>query len=238
MRSWIAEGLFALCVFGILIALGVWQMERREWKNGLIARFEAALSKPPAVYDPAKRASSQAREFMRVRMKGVFLNAGTVKILTPTPEAARARTQDGFGYSIFTPLKFNGGIVFVDRGFVPQSLSDSPALLFEGETEVTGIVRLSAKPSWLTPPPEPAKRTFFVADIPAMAAAASLKAGDMIESEYIEAEPASGSAQWPQPRDPHELLASIPNSHLEYALTWFALALALAGVYGVHMLRR
>jgi surfeit locus 1 family protein len=232
MRSRIILTLAALSVFAILIGLGVWQWQRRDWKNGLIARFEAALTQPPAAYDPA-----QAWEFMAVRVHGTFLDAEAVKMLIATPEPARAQTQDGFGYLLFTPLKFEGGIVFVNRGFVPQGLASSPALFPEGETEVTGIVRLAQQPGWFTPPADAGKRLFYEADIPAMAAAAGLKEGEAIVSEYIEAQPVPGAGLWPKARDPRELLASIPNRHLEYALTWFGLAAALAGVYVVYIVR-
>jgi surfeit locus 1 family protein len=237
MQSRILQTLIALCAFTVLIALGVWQMERRAWKNDLIARLEAALSTPPANFNPPKRDGDETHEFTLVRLKGEFLNTGTVKVLTPTPDAARTRTQEGFGYLIFTPLKSRSGIVFVNRGFVPQSLGGSPPPVPEGETEVTGLVRLAALPGWLTPPPEPAKRLFFAADIPAMAAAAGLKSGETVAGEYIEAVPAPGGAGWPLPRDPRTLLASIPNRHLEYAFTWFALAAAFAGVSGIAMSR-
>ena len=233
MRGRILQTLIALAAFCALIALGVWQMERRAWKNGLIARFEAALSAPPAIYNPAKPASTEAREFMLVRLAGEFLDTRTVKVLIPTPETARMRTQEGFGYLIFTPLKSRNGVVFVNRGFIPQSLAGSPPPVPEGETEVTGIVRLPAPPGWATPQPEPAKRLFFAADIPAMAAAAGLKSRETNVSEYIEAVPVAGAAGWPLARDPRTLLASIPNRHLEYAFTWFALAAAFAGVFGV-----
>jgi surfeit locus 1 family protein len=231
MRNRIVPTLAALGAFVALIALGVWQMERRAWKNDLIARLEAALSEPPATYNPAKPAGAEAHEFKLVRVRGEFLNTRTVKVLTPAPETARMRTQEGFGYLIYSPLKFSGGIVFVNRGFVPQSLGDSPVLFSQAEIEVTGIVRLPAPPGWLTPPPEPAKRLFFAADLPAMAAAAGLNNKETIVHEYIEATPVPGAAAWPLPRDPRVLLASIPNRHLEYALTWFALAAAFAGFF-------
>jgi surfeit locus 1 family protein len=237
MRSRIFQALVALSAFSVLIALGIWQMERRAWKNGLIARLEAALSAPPANYNPAKPEGAGEREFMPVRVKGDILSARTVKVLMPTPEAARMQTNEGFGYLIFTPLKSRSGIVFVNRGFVPQSLADSIPPVPEGETEITGLVRLAAPPGWATPKPEPAKRLFFSADIPAMAAAASLPSRETIVSEYIEAVPAAGAAGWPLPRDPRILLASIPNRHLEYALTWFALAAAFAGIFGTAIKR-
>ncbi len=236
MRSRIFLTLAALAALGLTIVLGVWQLQRRDWKNALVSRFEAALSKPPAAYDPAHPAGAGAREFAQVRVKGEFLSSGMVKMLTATPEDVHVRTQEPFGYLLFAPLKFSGGIVFVNRGFAPQDLAGTENLLPKGETEVTGIVRLSQEPGWFTPPPNEAARVFYGADVPAMAEAAGLH-GDTILSEYIQAEPLAGAAGWPQPRDPRELLASIPNRHLEYALTWFALAVALAGVYGVYIFR-
>jgi len=237
MRSRMFPTLAALCAIAILTGLGVWQLQRHDWKNGLLTRFETALAMPPAAYDPSLPASRKAREFMRVRIKGEFLSASTVRLMTAAPEAARAQSREDFGYLLFAPLKFAGGIVFVNRGFVPLSLAGSPNLFPEGETEVTGIVRLSQQPGWLSPPAEPSKRLFFAADIPAMAAAAGLKGDKVIESEYIQAEPAGDAAQWPLARDPKELLASIPNDHLEYAIMWFGLAAAAAGVFGVYIVR-
>jgi surfeit locus 1 family protein len=225
-----------LAAFGalaILIALGMWQLQRREWKNALVARFEAGLAEAPRAFQ------RDLPEFSHARVTGEFLDASTVKLLIPAPEGVRAKTKDGFGYQLFTPMKFQTGIVFVNRGFVPESLIGTPiAAAPRGETEVTGLVRLSQAPGWFTPPPEPAKRVVYEPEIPAMAAAAGLSSGGVIEGAYIQAEPSTPAGEWPLPRDPRELLASIPNRHLEYALTWFGLAATLAGVYAAFMLRR
>jgi len=237
MGSRIFPGLAVLCAIAILIGLGMWQLERRDWKNGLLTRFETALEMPPAAYNPELPANPKEREFMRVHVHGEFLSAGTARLMTAAPEAARAQSRDDFGYLLFAPLKFAGGIVFVNRGFVPISLAGSPNLFPKGETEVTGIVRLSQQPGWFLPPADTSKRLFYAADIRVMAAAAGLGSDNVIESEYIQAQPVAGAAQWPQARDPKELLASIPNDHLEYAITWFGLAAAAAGVFGVYIVR-
>jgi surfeit locus 1 family protein len=229
--------LFALGAFAILIALGLWQLQRRDWKNDLITRFEQALSKPPVPYEPPRtNANERSREFTRVKASGTFEEAKTVKILVPVPEEARAQTQDGFGYLFFTPLKLNNGAVFVNRGFVPRSVADRGGIE-GGEATVTGILRLSEKPGWLIPAPDLAKKLFFSADIPEMMNTAGLSGPPAVTSEYIEAELSRQASEWPKARDPHELLAAIPNRHLEYALTWFGLAAALAGVYGVFIAR-
>ncbi len=234
-KGLVVPTLFTLAGLGLLIALGVWQLQRRDWKNDLIARFEQGLSKPPIPYEPPRNSDERTREFTRVTATGAFEDAKTLKMLVPTPEEVRARTQDGFGYLLFTPLKTSNGAVFVNRGFVPRSVADRGDVK-GGEATVTGILRLSERPGWLLPAPDLAKRLFFSADIPEMAKAAELSGHGTVVSEYIEAEP-SQAGGWPVARDPHELLAAIPNRHLEYALTWFGLAAALAGVYGFFIAR-
>lgn len=236
-KSRVVLTLFTLAAFGILIALGVWQLQRRDWKNDLIARFEQALSKPPIPYQPPRSVNDRTREFARVTATGTLEEAKTVKQLVPTPEAVRAQTQDGFGYLLFTPLKLNNGVVFVNRGFVPRSVADRGDIK-GGEAAVTGILRLSEKPAWFIPAPDLAKRLFFSADIPEMANAAGVSGQGTVTGEYIEAEPSPHASEWPKARDPHDLLAAIPNRHLEYALTWFGLAAALAGVYGFFIARK
>jgi len=236
-KSRVVLTILALAAFGVLIALGVWQLHRRDWKNDLIQRFEEALAKPPVAYEPPQpNANEQSREFTRVTATGTFEDAKTVKMLVPAPEAVRAKTGDGFGYLFFTPLKLGNGVVFVNRGFVPQSLAGGTSVT-PGKAAVTGNLRLSAAPSWFMPAPDLAKRLFFSADLPAMAEAAGLSGAGTVVGEYIEAEPSPQAGEWPNPRDPHELLSIIPNRHLEYALTWFGLAAALAGVYGFFIVR-
>ncbi len=229
--------LCALAAFGILIALGVWQLQRRDWKNDLIARFEEALAKPPIPYEPPQpNANEKTREFARVKATGAFEDGKAVKMLVPAPDEERAKTQDGFGYLVFAPLKLGSGTVFVNRGFAPRSVADRGGVP-GGEATVTGILRVPEKPGWFTPAPDLAKGLFFSADVPGMANAAGLSGPKTVISEYIEAEPSAHASEWPKARDPHELLSAIPNRHLEYALTWFGLAAALLGVYGFFIAR-
>lgn len=233
--------LLALSAFGALIALGRWQLERRTWKNDLIARIERSLSASPAVYDPpaAGREPPGSREFRLVRLQGRFLAEKSAKLFAPTPRALHSATQETSGYFIFTPMDFGKGVVFVNRGFVPASLANSFSKSDDdAEHTVTGLIRASREPGWMTPPPEQEKRVFFAEDIARMAAAVKLDATASIASEYIEADGASNPGGWPKGRDPRELLAIIPNRHLEYALTWFGLAATLAGVFGFYIARK
>jgi surfeit locus 1 family protein len=225
----------AVCAFASLVALGLWQMERRSAKNDFIARFEAALSRPPAPYGPASAGAGEQPEFKKVRVEGELLEADSIKVLSPIPEGTQALSGEGYGYLLFTPLKFDGGTVFVNRGFVPRSVAGSAAAPAGSRVTLTGVLRLPAKPGPFTPPPDLAKHLFYSADIPTMVRAAELAGGDTVTDAYIEALPGTQPERWPLPRDPKAYLTAIPNRHLEYALTWFALAAALAVFTGVYL---
>lgn len=73
MRSRIGLILIALPVVAILVGLGVWQLQRREWKTGRLTRFEAGLASAPATYEPLHPGNGKARKFKHVRVKGEFL---------------------------------------------------------------------------------------------------------------------------------------------------------------------
>jgi surfeit locus 1 family protein len=239
-KSRLLFAIFAVAALAGLVSLGLWQLERRAWKQDLISRLTVGLSQPPVDYTPPRpNEDAKSREFKLVRVHGVMHNSKSEKMLVPTPETLRGQIRDGFGYLIYTPLAFDGGIVFVNRGFVPASLADALIKnMGDLEQTVTGIIRKPEKPGSFTPRPDPEKRLFYAADIPAMAASAGIAANKLIDSEYIEADTTPNEGGWPRSRDAHILLAAIPNRHLEYAVTWFGLAAALTVALGFYILRK
>ena len=61
---------------GVLIALGTWQLERRQWKHALVERIAARLTAEPV---SLARAMTMRREggdieYLRVRFEGRFLH--------------------------------------------------------------------------------------------------------------------------------------------------------------------
>src|SRR3974390_1636919 len=94
MRRRIQLGFIALPIIAMLIGLGVWQLQRGEWKTSLLTRLESGLASPPAPYGPPQPGSEKAREFMHVRVKGEFLSADTARLMMVAPDAARAQAGD------------------------------------------------------------------------------------------------------------------------------------------------
>jgi surfeit locus 1 family protein len=231
---WLAL-LFGVPAIAVLLALGTWQVQRLQWKEALVAtiaqRIDAAPLPLAAIEE--KAAEGAALDYWPVVAKGRFLHEGERHFL--------ATHQGKSGFFVYTPMLLDDArIVFVNRGFVPYDLKDAarrPAGQVEGEVAVTGLARdrLSEKPSSLVPDNDPAKNVFYWKDLDAMAASAGLPAGADVLPFFIDANDAPNPGGWPAGG---VTIIELPNNHLQYAVTWYGLAAALAGVMLVGWLKR
>ena len=239
-RSLVLLGAVSAVAFVILVGLGVWQLERRAWKEALIARVEAGLAADPvAAPGPDAWPSLDLRdvEYAPVEAVGVFDHAREVHVVHTLVEPKGP--AGGIGYQIFTPFRADDGWwVYVNRGFVPRDNEDpatrSPGQI-EGETEVAGLLRAPSTRSWFMPGDDIAGNAWFSRD-PALFAAASGLPPDDVAPYIIDARfdpqlpgglPQGG-----------ETIISFPNNHLSYALTWLGLAAVLAGVLLAFVVKR
>ena len=230
-RGLLAPGLAALVGVAVLVALGVWQLQRLAWKEALIARVEARahrLAEPLPPEASWHDLRPEDYEFRHVRVSGRYLNEREVYAFTSLSEPKGPFR--GPGYWVFTPLVLaDGSAVFVNRGFVPMDRVD-PATRAGGQVagpvEVTGLMRAPDRASLFTPVPDAARKIFFLRDPAAMARAVGLA---RVAPFYVDAAE-SGPGGLPQGG---ETRLSFPNPHLGYALTWFGLAAALILVFGV-----
>ncbi|GJD36929.1 SURF1 family protein [Methylobacterium aerolatum] len=233
-RSLIAPGLASLVALCILIGLGVWQVERKAWKEGLITRI-VSQSKAEPVAPPAAAAwDPAAEEFRHVRIAGHFLNDKETLVHGLAAGETPGRALQG--YYVITPfVRDGGGTVLVNRGFVPTELKrqdDRKAGLIDGETTVTGILRASEPRGMFVPEPDPARGEWFNRDVPGIAAARQLTD---VAPYLVEADAVPGQTTWPRGG---QLRVDLPNNHLQYAFTWFGIAACLVGVFSVYAWRR
>jgi surfeit locus 1 family protein len=216
----------------ILCGLGSWQLQRRVEKEAFLARLAAqALATPAAL--PADLASApEALDLRRVSVSGTWLPQATATVRVVMGDASgTGRGPQGFGRYLITAMKLpDGRVLLVNRGFAPeQAVAALPAPT--GAATVTGFLRRPEAPNAFTPAADPARRDFHVRDPASIAAALSLTAEPMM----LDQERGPDARALPVGLDARELIARIPNNHLQYALTWFGLALTLIGVAGAFL---
>ncbi len=228
-RGVLVLSMAAVAAFAVLVALGLWQLNRKAWKEGLIATIEQRLSAPPVALPAVAtwpQLTAARDEFLRVALTAEFLHDREAWVYTVGSSMREGPAAPG--YWIFTPARLDGGaIVMVNRGFVPEGKQD-PATRRGGEiagpVNMVGVLRWPERPSLFTPAAEPARNMWFSRDSDAIAAAKGVSAAPF----YVELESPDPPGGLPRAGRLHPVL---PNNHFGYALTWLGLAAVLAGVY-------
>ncbi|NDW03103.1 SURF1 family protein [Jiella sp. 40Bstr34] len=225
-----------LVLFAGFLALGIWQLERREWKLDLIAAVNARVAAAPVAAPGPDEWSSidfAGDEYRHVVATGRFLRGKSV--------FAQATTDYGGGFWLMTPLMDERGFtVLVNRGFVPYRDFPADADLGESEATVAGLLRMSQPDGAFLRSNVPAEGRWYSRDVTAIAAWENLS--DPVAPYFIDAgsplahtpppnaemgAPPPGSVDYPVPGLTR---IAFRNSHLQYALTWFAMAgLTLVG---------
>ncbi|MYN25037.1 SURF1 family protein [Duganella levis] len=224
-------------MFAGFFALGTWQVFRLQWKLALIERVDQRVHAAPV---PAPslaqwpQLNADADDYRRVQLSGVLLDGSTTQVL--------ASLDRGIGYWVVTPLCTpDGGIVMVNRGFTPAGLGGwkpqpaPPAATADacrgaaGPTvSVSGLLRLTEVAGRLRQN-EPARNYWYTRDVQAIAQARGLPA---VAPYFVDADAASAKAAGPvanvQPVGGLTVISFV-NNHLVYAITWYALALMVAG---------
>jgi surfeit locus 1 family protein len=231
-RPWLGLLMPTVVAFVVLIGLGVWQLERKAWKEGLIAALTARLAAGPEALPPASdwpSLNQNKDEYRRVSFTAQFENDKEALVFATGTAFRPDLANAGPGYWVFTPARLiDGSTVLVNRGFVPDGKRD-PKSRVQGEivgpVAIVGVMRWPDRRHWFTPGDEPERNLWFVRNPQAIAAAKEL---GPVAPFYVEQESPFPPGDLPQPG---KLAVSLPDNHLQYALTWFGLAAVLGGVF-------
>lgn len=212
----------ALLAIGVLCALGAWQVRRLHWKTGILARMDAADARDPMENPLTAEKITEAPDFEKGIVRGIFLNDLEIAI--------GPRTHDGApGYHILTPFRLSGGeILFVNRGWTPmayKAAQSRPESLVPGETFVAGTLRRPVPEGVFVPANDPAREAWYRYDLAEMAAARGLSTPLPV---VLYAQKEAGASPF-LVRD--NTIPRPPNDHLSYALFWFAMAGALGVMF-------
>lgn len=212
--------LATVVMLAALISLGTWQVHRLHWKLGLIAEVNRNLTLPPLSLDEALALGKDA-QYHRVALAGRFDHA---------KEAFVYGIVDGVPvWHVVTPFTTEDGrTLLIDRGIVSDALRDPGrrrAGQVPGVQHVVGVWRVPDPPGFFTPKPDLTHRNWYSRDVASIAAADQVK---LTAPVIVEADAAPNPGGWPQGG---HTVVTFRNEHLQYAITWYGLALALLGVY-------
>jgi len=221
LKKLIAPLLIGLVGGAILIALGIWQIQRLHWKEALLAQIESRIHAAPVAIPEDPKASRD--EFLAVRMSGT--------IESPDLQVLASVKGIGAGYRIITAFETDDGRrVLLDRGFVALPAKDAPRPAVHAT--ITGNLRWPDEKNGSTPPRDEKRNIWFARDLQAMAKILDTEPVLVVQRFSDETSPVTT----PYPVD----TKGIPNNHLQYVVTWFGLAIVWLGMtaYWLWRIRR
>ena len=189
----------------LLVALGVWQVQRLAWKEAIIADIDARIVAEPVALpaDP----DPQADAYLPVTVSGEIGDEALHVLIS--------QKRKGAGYRIIAPMTLESRRrILVDLGFTPTQNKD--AIATAGAATLTGNLHWPDEVDSFIPEPDPARNIWFARDLPAMAAA--------LNTEPLLVVVREGALPDPKIMPLPVSSARLPNDHLQYAITWFSLA--------------
>ncbi len=215
-RKMILPLLFGLMGAAVLIGLGVWQVQRLQWKEALLAEIEARISTDPVAL-PANPTPANDR----------YLPVTATGTASPGLRVLMSLKHQGAGYRMISVFETEGRRMLLDRGFL--SIEDHSDFSGENDITVTGNLHWPDEVDSFTPEPDQERQIWYARDVPAMAAALGtepvLIVARRIEPSLYSAVPLPVTTE------------GVPNDHLGYAITWFSLAMIWLGMTGVILWR-
>ncbi len=216
MRRFLFLMIFGVAGTATLLALGIWQMQRLAWKQGVLAEIATRISAAPVALPT--HPTPEVDRFLPVVVTGQFLDQ-EIHVLVSVKRI-------GAGYRIVAPFRTDDGrLILIDRGFVVDTDKNKRRLI--GSAEVTGNLHWPRETDSFTPEADRSGNIWFARDVPLMA--------EMLGTEpvLVIAKSRTDPSVTPMPVD----TVGIPNDHLQYAITWFSLALIWAAMTGFFLWR-
>ncbi len=232
-RFWLALILVPTALV-ILLSLGTWQVNRLHWKETLLAAIEERSTAPAIEISEVERQlqADEPIDYRHATASGRYLHEKERHFL--------ATFQGQSGFYVYTPLELaDGRYLFVNRGFVPYDRKDAstrPEGQIEGVQTVIGLARaeLTEKPSSLVPDNDEKANIFYWKDLTRMAASVDLPA-DRVLPFFLDADATPVAGGLPKGGVTQ---IDLPNNHMQYAITWYGLAVALIAVSLAGLFRR
>jgi cytochrome oxidase assembly protein ShyY1 len=129
MRLPFLPTLFVAAAVATMVALGIWQLQRADWKEGMIARLEAARTLPPVMLE---KSGETGLEYRRAEVRCSIPRA------QPQVRGGRSRADEPGFVNLVPCLSDGRPIVTVDAGWSSDPRASAP---IAGDGPFTGILR-------------------------------------------------------------------------------------------------
>lgn len=226
-RKWLLTTLLVILGTAVCIRLGIWQLDRLEGRRAFNEQVESMRAETPLDLNDGAPEDIDSMEWRAVTVTGEYDFANQVAI-------RNQYNGDQFGYHLVTPLRFNGGSVLVNRGWIPAD-ADWRSFDEPGQVTVTGQIRLGqGKPAFggvADALPEDGKKleVWNNLDVEKM----SFQFPYPILNVFIQPNASAEDVTPPIPYQPEIELTEGP--HFGYALQWFTFAAILFAGYPFYL---
>ena len=212
----------------VLCLLGNWQVERLNWKLDLIEKLDLRYGLP-AMAIPSTVSEPDELVYRHASVTGRFLHMGEMPLYSIGPNGKP-------GYDLFTPLlTSNGKYVIINRGWVPEHLIEQvsrPETIRTGPVQITGVLRKSWDRERFAPENDLDRNLWYYGNLQAMAKAQDLS---QVFPMFLYADKDAEQGEYPVGG---RTRLNIVNNHLDYAMTWYGLAIVLLIIYIIFNLRK
>jgi len=205
--------LFVILFVSIFCALGTWQIYRLQWKLELISEITHGLNSSPTEYSNLIK-----KNYQRVNAMGKF-NFEKQIYLYSLNDSGKP------GYDVVTPFRTNKNQnVLINRGWIKKELKGNPSINLEteAEIEIVGLLREIYKPNIFKPNNDLKNNIWFSINLE------DLKdtTGEQFNEFIIFLE--DNQIKTPLPK---KISIDVPNNHLKYAITWYAISISIIFYY-------
>ncbi len=215
-----------LAAFAVLVGLGTWQVQRHQWKEGLVEERQARTAAAPLDAPAALSLSAEALDFHRVELAGAWDWSNAMALANRARETTK-------GEELIVPFRLaDGPAVLVNRGWYPEGSRDAAITVLQ-DRDLPTVAGLARDPgdiesrqipngSWTRFSPASMGETLPYPVVDWV----------VIEGDELAGTPRPGTAI------PVQGFLGFANTtpHVEYALTWYGLAAALAVIAVIRFL--
>lgn len=226
--------LLCLAAFAMLCGLGIWQLQRLEWKTEILQTLDTELAKNPRELPVINyERLSDTSEHTRIRIQGHLDTDKSIKL--------GPRTHEGkIGYHIYTPFIFEGHkykktgpAILVNRGWVPQDWQETEQDWLEKPYTIRGLLTFPPEKNNFTPENNPDEENWYSINTNEITKHRNLTKINPMILIYEDGNPEARAFPMPVQTRPN-----LNNNHLQYAIFWFAMAGILIVIFILRFMRK